>query len=81
MKSKNLIIASIWTFVLVTIVIQYLEGFGMSFFGYLVLFSIALTSSAAFEFLTLETKEPEIELRSKIQSIKSKLDKLTQEYV
>jgi hypothetical protein len=81
MKSKSLIIASIWTFVLTTIAIQYLEGFGMSFFGYILLFSIALTSSAAIEFLTPKIIEQETDLRSEIHYIKSKLDKLTGESV
>ncbi len=34
MESKNLIIAFTWTFVLVSVVVQLWEGFGMSFVAF-----------------------------------------------
>lgn len=62
---------------LATILMLSWEGFGLSFVGYLVIFFTALISTAAIEFLTPETKEPEIDLRREIQNIQSKLDELT----
>jgi hypothetical protein len=49
MDSKNLIIAFIWIFVLVSVVLLYLEDFGMSFAGYVIFFVIALVSTLAVE--------------------------------
>ena len=49
MESKKLIIAFVWIFVLATIVILFLEGSGMNFAGYMILFFIALASTVAVE--------------------------------
>jgi hypothetical protein len=56
MESKNLIIAFIWLFVLVSVVLLYLEDFGMSFAGYIVFFAIALMSTLAVQFSIPEKK-------------------------
>ena len=49
MENKKLIIAFVWIFVLAVIVILFLEGFGMNFVGYMILFFIALASTVAVE--------------------------------
>lgn len=56
MESKNLIIAFIWIFVLVSIVILYLEDFGMSLTGYIIFFVIAFMSTLAVQFSVPEKK-------------------------
>ena len=61
MESKNLIIAGIWTFMLVTILIFNWQGVGLIFAGYLLLFFIALISTVAVGFWVPESKKREIE--------------------
>jgi hypothetical protein len=77
MESKNLIIAFVWTFVLVAIVIVSLEGGGMTFFGYMVFFFIALVSTVAVETMIPEKKEPGSELMNELRDMRSRLDELT----
>ena len=79
MKSKNLIISFVWTFMLATVLILSWEGFGMTFVGYLILFFIALVSTVTVEILIPEKKHPGSEVLSELQNIKSKLNKLTAE--
>jgi archaellum biogenesis protein FlaJ (TadC family) len=57
MESKNLIIAFIWTFVLVSVLVISWEGSGMVFVGYLMFFVIALLSTLAVEAMIPRTKQ------------------------
>ena len=77
MESKNLIIACVWMFVLASVIVLTLEGFGLTFAGYLIFFFIALTSTIAVEVLISEKKQPGSELLSELQNISSRLDELT----
>jgi len=77
MENKKLIIGFVWTFVLATIVIQSLEGFGLSFAGYMILFFIALVSTVAVETMIPEKKHLGSELLSELQDLRSRLDELT----
>ena len=77
MESKKLIIAFVWTFVLVAVVILSLEGFGMTFAGYLILFFIALVSTVAVETMIPDKKQHGSELLNELQDIRSRLDDLT----
>jgi hypothetical protein len=78
MENKKLIIAFVWTFVLVAVVILSLEGFGMTFAGYLILFFIALASTMAVETMIPDKKQPGSELLNELQDIKSRLDDLSE---
>lgn len=49
MESKNLIIAFIWTFVIVSLLVISWKSSGMVFAGYLLFFVIALVSTLAVE--------------------------------
>jgi hypothetical protein len=62
MESKNLIIAFIWIFMLVSVVILYLEGFGTSFTGYVIFFVIALVSTLAVEAIIPEKMQKTSEI-------------------
>ena len=77
MESKKLIIAFVWTFVLVAIVIVFLEGGGMTFFGYMVFFFIALVSTVAVETMIPEKEKPGSELMNELRDMRSRLDELT----
>jgi archaellum biogenesis protein FlaJ (TadC family) len=77
MESKNLIIAFVWTFVLVSTVILSLEGFGMSFVGYMIFFFIALVSTVAVEIMIPDKKQHGSELLNELQDIRSRLDEIT----
>jgi len=76
MESKKLIITFVWTFVLAASVILSLEGFGMSFAGYMIFFFIALVSTVAVETMIPE-KHPGSELLSELQDVRSRLNELT----
>ena len=76
MESKNLIIAFVWTFVLAAIVIEYLNGGGMSFAGYLIFFLIALTSTIAVDALVPGEGQLGSELQTELERIRSRLDEL-----
>jgi hypothetical protein len=56
MENKKLIIAFVWIFVLAVIVILFLEGSGMNFAGYMILFFIALASTFAVETMIPDKK-------------------------
>jgi hypothetical protein len=56
MESKNLIIAFIWTFVIVSLLVISWKGSGMVFAGYLLFFVIALVSTLAVEAMIPRTK-------------------------
>jgi len=77
MESKKLIIAFVWTFALAAIVIVSLEGFGMTFAGYMVFFFIALVSTVVVETMIPEKEKPGSELLNELQDIRSRLDELT----
>ncbi len=77
MESKKLIIAFVWTFVLAAIIIVSLEGFGMTFAGYMVFFFIALVSTVAVETMIPVKEKPGSELMNELQDIRSRLDELT----
>jgi len=55
METKNLIIACIWAFVMLSIVVIFFKG-GMEFVGYLILFSIALIASLIVAYAMPEKK-------------------------
>ena len=76
MESKKLITAFVWTFVLAAIIIVSLEGFGMTFAGYMIFFFIALVSTVAVETMIPEKKKPGSELLNELQDIRSRLDEL-----
>ena len=77
MENKKLIIAFVWIFMLATIIMLYLEDFGTSFFGYMVLFFIALASTVAVEIMIPEKKHPGSGVLNELQDIRSKLNELT----
>jgi archaellum biogenesis protein FlaJ (TadC family) len=77
MESKNLIIAFVWTFVLVSTVILSLEGFGMSFAGYMIFFFIALVSTVAVEIMIPDKKQHGSELLNELHNLRSRLDEIT----
>jgi hypothetical protein len=79
MENKKLIIAFVWTFVLVAIVILSLEGFGMTFAGYMIFFFIALASTMAVETMIPDKKQRGSKLLSEFQDIRSRLDELKKE--
>ena len=76
MESKKLIIAFVWTFALAAIIILSLEGFGMSFAGYMIFFFIALVSTVAVETMIPEKPKPGSELLNELRDIRSRLDEL-----
>lgn len=78
MESKNLIIACVWTFVLVVTVGTF--WIGAEFFVLLLLFFIALIVSVAVGgFFPAEKKEAQVELANELKIIRSRLDDLTSE--
>jgi len=77
MENKKLIIAFVWMFLMATIAILSLEGFGMTFGGYMIFFFMALVSTVAVETMIPEKKHPGIELLSELQDLRSRLDELT----
>jgi hypothetical protein len=79
MKSKNLIITFLWTFVFLAIIIISLEGFGMSFAGYVVFFFIGLSSTLAVEAIIPEKARAENELLSELHKINAVLEELRPE--
>ena len=56
MESKKLIIGFVWIFVLAAVGILFLEGTGMNFAGYMILFFIALASTVAVETMIPDKK-------------------------
>ncbi len=76
MESKKLIIAFVWAFFLVAVVVLSLEGFGMSFAGYMIFFFIALVSTVAVETMIPEKLKPGSELLNELRDIRSRLDEL-----
>ena len=84
MKSKNLIIACVWTFVIVLVAGFLLAGilwtdYNMvtnAFNAGLLFFFIALTSTGAIVYLIPESMNPETELTDELQDIRSRLDEL-----
>lgn len=79
MESKNLIIAFTWTFVLVSVVVQSLKGFGMSFAGYMMFFVMALVATLAVDALIPGAQPAGTELQREFQELKSRLDELNGE--
>jgi cell division protein FtsL len=79
MKSKNLIIAFTWTFVLVSIVVLSWQGYGMEFVGYVMFFLMALVATLAVEALIPDEKSAETKLQREIQELKARMDELNRE--
>ena len=79
MESKNLIIAFIWTFVLVSVVALSWEGFGMSFAGYMMFFVIALVATLAVETMIPGAQPARTEVQRELQELKARLDELNGE--
>jgi hypothetical protein len=79
MKSKNLIIAFTWTFVLVSIVVLSWQGYGMEFVGYVMFFLMALVATLAVEALIPDEKSAETKLQREIQELKVRMDELNGE--
>lgn len=77
MESKKLIIVFVWMFFLMATVMLYLEGFGMSFVGYLIIFFMALVSSFAVETLIPEREKLGDDLQNELQDLRSRLDELS----
>jgi hypothetical protein len=77
MESKKLIIFFIWTFVLVSIITLSLEGFGISFAGYIFFFFIALFSTFVVETVIPDKMQSGDELLGELREIKARLDYLT----
>lgn len=77
MESKKLIIVFVWMFFLMANVMLYLEGTSMSFFGYMIIFLIALVSSFAVETLIPGKEKLGDELQNELQDLKSRLDDLS----
>jgi hypothetical protein len=79
MESKKLIIAFVWTFALAAIVILSLDGFSMTFAGYMIFFFIALVSTVAVETMIPEREKLGSELLSELHDIRSRLDEFKKE--
>ncbi len=79
MESKNLIIAFTWTFVLVSVVVQSLEGFGMSFAGYMMFFVMALIAALAVEALIPGAQPVGTKLQRELRELRERLDELNGE--
>jgi hypothetical protein len=76
MESKKLIIAFVWTFVLVAVVLVFLEEGGMSFIGYMVFFFVALASTLAVETMIPDKGRSGSELLSEVRELRSRLDEI-----
>ncbi len=76
MESKKLIIAFVWAFFLVAVVVLSLEGFGMTFAGYMIFFFVALASTVAVETMRPGEEKPARELLNELHDIRSRLDEL-----
>ena len=76
MESKKLIIAFVWTFVLAAVVLVFLEEVGISFFGYMVFFFVALASTLAVETMIPDKGRSGSELLSEIRELRSRLDEI-----
>ena len=78
MKSKNLMIACVWTFVIVMLVGLFWLGDMTSVFNVgLMFFFIALIFTGAIAYSIPEYPSPPTELIDELQEIKSKLNELT----
>jgi cobalamin biosynthesis protein CobD/CbiB len=76
MESKNLIIAFIWTFVLVSVLVISWEGYSMEFVGYMMFFVIALLSTIAVEAMIPRTKQAGSELERELREMRARLNAL-----
>jgi cell division protein FtsL len=79
MESKNLIIAFTWTFVLVSVVVLSLQGYGMEFVGYVMFFVMGLVATLAVETLIPSSQQKGSELQRELQELKARLDELNGE--
>jgi archaellum biogenesis protein FlaJ (TadC family) len=73
---KKLIIAFVWTFALVSIVILSQEGGGMTFTSYMVFFFVALVSTVAVETIIPEKEKTGSELINEIQDMRYRLEEI-----
>lgn len=76
MKSKNLIIAFMWIFVLISLVTLSMEGFGLTFVGYILFFVTAFVSTVAVEAIIPDKMQTKSEIMSEIQNIKAMINDL-----
>jgi len=76
MKSKNLIIAFTWIFVLVSVVVLSWQGYGMEFVGYVMFFVMALVATLAVDALVSDSQPSRTELQRELQELKSRMDAL-----
>jgi hypothetical protein len=76
MKSKNLIIAFTWIFVLVSVVVLSWQGYGMEFVGYVMFFAMALVATLAVDALVSDAQPSRTELQRELQELKSRMDAL-----
>jgi len=79
MESKNLIIAFVWIFVLISLVTLSLEGFGITFVGYILFFATAFVSTIAVEAIIPDKMQTKSEIMIEIQNIKRMLNVLKKE--
>ena len=76
MKSKNLIIAFTWIFVLVSVVVLSWQGYGMEFVGYVMFFVMALVATLAVDALVSDAQPSRTELQRELQELKSRMEAL-----
>ena len=76
MKSKNLIIAFTWIFVLVSVVVLSWQGYGMEFVGYVMFFVMALVATLAVDALVSDAQPTVTELQRELQELKARMDAL-----
>jgi len=79
MESKNLIIVLMWIFVLISIVTLSLEGFGISFFGYILFSVMAFVSTVAVEAIIPDKMQTKGDIMSEIKNIKVMINDLKRE--
>ncbi len=76
MESKNLLIAFIWTFVLVSVLVLSGERYGMEFVGYMIFFVMALVSTIAVEVIIPGSKVAASELEKELKELRARFDGL-----
>ena len=83
MESKHLIIAGIWSVIIIIIIGFFITGIGLEFFGYLLLLFIAFVFSLITEFLLVGKTsqrtipfEDLLEMKSEIKRISEDIEEL-----
>lgn len=80
MKSKNLIIAFTWAFVIVTVITETLKGKGLSFAGYMVLFFLDLVASLAVETMIPDAQVAANMVQNELRELEARIDKINGEF-